>query len=98
MNAAARTGPAVVRNREPILHVLRELLPRPGLVLEIASGTGEHAVWFCGALPEVTWQPTDQDPEALASTAAWREIADLPNRSCSTPLRVGVSEAVRKAA
>ncbi len=69
----ARTAPAVERNRTPILDVLRETLPRSGLVLEIASGTGEHAVWFSRALPALNWQPTDLDPEALASIAAWRE-------------------------
>ena len=47
MNQAARTAPAAARNREPILQVLRDCLPPSALVLEIASGTGEHAVWFC---------------------------------------------------
>lgn len=79
MPSAARTAPAVARNREPILAVLRDCLPRHGTVLEVASGTGEHAVWFSGALPEVTWQPTDHHAEALASIAAWREQACLAN-------------------
>ncbi len=51
---AARHAPAVARNRDPILAVLRERLPQPGLILEIASGTGEHAAWFSRALPAVT--------------------------------------------
>ena len=79
MNQAARTAPAVARNREPIRRVLRDCLPPSGLVLEIGSGTGEHAVWFSRALPTMTWQPTDQDPEALKSIAAWREGAGLAN-------------------
>ena len=79
MNPAARTAPAAARNREPILQVLRDCMPRTGLVLEVASGTGEHAVWFSRALPGLTWQPTDQDPDALESIAAWRDLADLPN-------------------
>jgi SAM-dependent methyltransferase len=79
MDQAARTAPAAARNREPILHVLRNCLPRSALVLEIASGTGEHAMWFSRALPAVTWQPTDQDPEALQSIAAWRDTAGLSN-------------------
>lgn len=79
MNPAARTAPAAARNREPILLVLRDILPRPALVLEIASGTGEHAAWYCGALPEVTWQPTDRDQEALDSIAAWRDATGLAN-------------------
>jgi SAM-dependent methyltransferase len=76
---AAQSAPAASRNRDPILAVLRERLPRPGFVLEVASGTGEHAVWFSRALPDVTWQPTDRTPEALASIAARRDEAALPN-------------------
>ena len=79
MNQTARTAPAAARNREPILRVLRDILPGPTLVLEIASGTGEHAVWFSSALPTLTWQPTDRDPEALESIAAWRDKTGLPN-------------------
>jgi SAM-dependent methyltransferase len=86
MNQAAKTAPAVARNREPILRVLREILPPSPLVLEIASGTGEHAVWFSRALPAVTWQPTDQDPEALKSIAAWREMSGSPNLLPPKPL------------
>jgi SAM-dependent methyltransferase len=79
VRSAARIAPAAARNREPILQVLRRWMPARGLVLEIASGTGEHAVWFAGALPRMTWQPTDQDDAALASIAAWREAAGAPN-------------------
>ena len=89
MKQTARTAPAVARNREPILQVLRACLPHPALVLEIASGTGEHAVWFSTALPAVTWQPTDQNPEALESIAAWRDEAGLPN--LLPPLRLDAS-------
>jgi SAM-dependent methyltransferase len=79
MHRAARSAPAAARNREPILGMLRDYLPRPALVLEIASGTGEHAVWFSSALPELTWQPSDLDPDALSSIAAWRDMAAQPN-------------------
>ncbi len=79
MNQAARSAPAAARNREPILRVLRDWLPPRARVLEIGSGTGEHAVWFSAALPSVTWQPTDRDPAALKSIAAWRERAGLAN-------------------
>lgn len=75
----ARTSPAAARNRDPILDVLRPRLPASGLVLEIAAGTGEHAVHLAGALPGLRWQPTDPDPEALASIAAWRVSAGLAN-------------------
>ena len=76
---AAKSAPAAGRNQEPILGVLRDILPRTGLVLEIASGTGEHAVWFSAALSGLTWQPTDRDPEALSSIAAWRETTGTGN-------------------
>jgi hypothetical protein len=79
MQRAARSAPAAARNREPILFVLRDSLPRPAFVLEVASGTGEHAVWFSTALPEVTWQPTDHDKAALRSIAAWRDTVGPPN-------------------
>ncbi len=79
MRGAAKSAPAATRNRDPILRVLRDQLPRPALVLEVASGTGEHAVWFSKALPEVTWQPTDHDDDALNSIAVWRDTAGPPN-------------------
>lgn len=75
----AREAPAVARNREPILEILRRVLPREGRVLEIASGTGEHAVFFAGALPGLVWMPTDCDDAALRSIAAHRALAALPN-------------------
>jgi SAM-dependent methyltransferase len=86
MNQAIRTAPAAARNREPILRVLRDWLPPSALVLEIGSGTGEHAVWFSRALQALTWQPTDQDPEALKIIAAWREKAGLANLLPPLPL------------
>jgi SAM-dependent methyltransferase len=76
---AALTSPAVARNRDPILAVLRRVLPARGTVLEIASGTGEHAVHFATGLPHLTLQPTDPDTDALASIAAHRASAQLPN-------------------
>lgn len=75
----ARRAPAAARNREPILEVLRRVLPREGRVLEIASGTGEHATFFAAALPGLVWIPTDADPSALTSIAAHRALAALPN-------------------
>jgi SAM-dependent methyltransferase len=69
----------VARNRDPILAVLRRVLPASGTVLEIASGTGEHAVHFAAGLAHLTWQPTDRDPDALRSIAAYRAAAHLPN-------------------
>ena len=74
-----RSAPAALRNREPIAEVLREWLPDRGLVLEIASGTGEHAVYFAEHFPQLEWQPTDIHPEALSSIASWRDAVGLSN-------------------
>ncbi len=74
-----RHAPAAERNREPILEVLRRELPGTGVVLEIASGTGQHAVHFSAALPDIVWQPSDIDPAALASVQAYRSEARLDN-------------------
>lgn len=75
----ALTSPATVRNRDPILAVLREALAPEASVLEVASGAGEHAVWMARGLPGVTWRPSDPDPRARASIAAWRDAEALPN-------------------
>lgn len=77
--AGARTSPATLRNREPILEVLRRVLPASARVLEIASGAGEHAVFLAAALPQVRWRPSDPDAGARESIAAWRGEAGLPN-------------------
>ncbi|MGE6758222.1 DUF938 domain-containing protein [Corallococcus interemptor] len=67
-----RHAPATERNREPLLAVLREVLPAEGTLLEVASGTGQHAAFFARAFPGLTWQPTDGDAAALESIDAWR--------------------------
>ena len=72
-------APAAARNREPIREVLARVLPASGLVLEIASGSGEHALWFAAALPGITWQPSDADPGARASISAYRDDSGTPN-------------------
>ncbi len=77
--SGARVSPSTARNRDPILQTLRAWLPGSGLVLEIASGAGEHAAYNASTLPGLRWQPTDPDPEALASIAAWRTWAGAPN-------------------
>lgn len=82
----AAVSPSTARNRDPILSVLKPRLPSRGQVLEVAAGAGEHAVYFAAALPGLQWRPTDQDPDALASIAAWREHAALPNLAPPLPL------------
>lgn len=86
---AARHAPATARNRDPILDVLRTILPKSGTVLEVASGTGEHVRHFAEALPQLDWQPSDPDPDALASIAAWTEGA----ANIRAPLRIDASSA-----
>ena len=72
-------SPAAARNAGPILKVLKAHMPQTGRVLEIAAGSGEHAVAFAGAMPGLDWTPSDPSPEARASIAAWAAAADLPN-------------------
>lgn len=86
--STARSSPAALRNRGPIAEVLAEVLPPRGLVLEIASGTGVHAASFAAAFPGLVWQPTDRDPEALASIAAHAQAAGLANLRSPLPLDV----------
>jgi SAM-dependent methyltransferase len=81
--------PHVARNREPILAVLKRLLPERALVLEVASGSGEHAAYFAKALPSVSWLPSDIDTKALASIAAFRAEAAIAN--LLAPVRLDVT-------
>ena len=74
-----RSAPHVARNAVPIAEMLRTILPPRGFVLEVASGTGEHILHFARAFPLLLWQPTDPDPAALRSIAAWRAEAELAN-------------------
>jgi len=67
------------RNRGPILNVLERALPKTGLVLEIASGTGQHVLHFAQALKGLSWQPTDMDAACRRSISAWLATAELPN-------------------
>ncbi|MES2879264.1 MAG: DUF938 domain-containing protein [Pseudomonadota bacterium] len=81
-------SPAAERNKQPILEVLRQVLPEHGSALEIASGTGQHVTWFAAHLPHWTWQPTDTQPHALNSIAAYVAQQDLPN--VLAPVRLDV--------
>ena len=86
MSDARQYAPATQRNRDVILDVLRPVLPAGGLVLEVASGTGEHVVHLAGALPGLAFQPTDPNPKALASIEGWTAAAGVTN--VRRPLRL----------
>jgi hypothetical protein len=78
-SSARRHAPATQRNREPILAVLARVLAAPGVVLEIASGSGEHAAFFGKRLPHLTWQPSDIEAELLESIDGWVAEAEATN-------------------
>jgi hypothetical protein len=88
---AKRSAPAALRNREAIVDVLADWLPERGTVLEVASGTGEHAVYFADRFPDLEWQPSDLHPDALRSIMGWREETGLPN--LREPVRLDASSA-----
>ncbi len=83
-------APATDRNRGPILDVLRRVLPARGLVLEVASGTGEHVAYFAQAMPGMAFQPTEYEAERRASVDAW--TAGLGNVRAAMPLDATASE------
>lgn len=85
---ATRLSPAADRNKAPILAELQRLLPARGRLLEIAAGTGQHAVHCAAGLPGWTWQPTDPSPDALASIAAWS--AQQPSPGLQPPRQLDV--------
>lgn len=73
------SSPSAQRNRQPIAAVLADWLPEAGLVLEVASGSGEHAAHFAQSFPQLEWQPSDPDARALQSIEAWRADSGLAN-------------------
>lgn len=77
--AARQVSPSAARNRGPIRDVLTRVLPKSGIVLEIGSGSGEHAVCFARALPKLVWHPSDPDGLARASIEAWIGTEQLAN-------------------
>jgi hypothetical protein len=86
-----RSAPAALRNRESIAEVLGGWLPASGLLLEIASGTGEHAAFFANRFPQLDWQPSDIHGDALRSIEEWRKAAGLAN--IRKPLEIDASMA-----
>lgn len=85
-------APATQRNREPILEVLLQVLPSKGTVLEVSSGTGEHAVFFAPRLHPRKWIPSDPNPLALLSIAAWR--SNFPADNLYPPIALDVCDRV----
>lgn len=81
-----RSAPAAARNLAPIIAVLEQWLPAHGTVLEVASGSGEHVVAFARHFPELEWQPSDANPEALRSIAAWRGAQPAGNLAAPVAL------------
>lgn len=90
--AAKRRAPATERNRDPILEILKQVLPERGTVLEVAAGTGEHAAYFAPELAPRRWLPSDPEPENLASIAAWR--AEAGCERLLAPIALDVREPV----
>ncbi|NDP61806.1 DUF938 domain-containing protein [Polaromonas sp.] len=84
-------SPAADRNKQPILTMLRHILPDAGSALEIASGTGQHVAWFAASLPRWTWQPTDVQSAALDNIAA--RVAQHGLANVLPPLRLDVMAA-----
>ncbi|HVL79814.1 MAG TPA: DUF938 domain-containing protein [Sphingomicrobium sp.] len=87
---ARRSAPAALRNREPIADVLADWLPRDGLVLEVASGTGQHSLYFAKRFPNLDWQPSDLEASSLRSIAAWQAQSPLPN--LHAPIAIDASQ------
>ncbi len=87
-----RYAPATQRNREPILEILQQVLPPQGTVLEISSGTGEHAVFFAPRLSPRTWLPSEPDPRSRESVVAW--IEHYPADNLRLPLNIDVRATV----
>lgn len=85
-----RYAPATLRNRDPILRVLEQVLPSSGTVLEIGSGTGEHAVYFAPRLPHCIWQPSEPDPQLRRSIQAWQ--AEFPAANLRPPIALDVRD------
>ncbi len=86
---ARQYAPATQRNREPILEVLLQVLPTTGTILEVASGTGEHAVYFAPRLSPRQWLPSEQNPLLRASVRAWAE--ECPSDNLYPPLELDAS-------
>ena len=91
MNDPRQYAPATLRNRDFIVGVLRDVLPTKGVILEIASGSGEHVVHFARNFPSLVFQPSDREPDALQSIAAWGKASRVTNARAPMVLEVSQS-------
>jgi Protein of unknown function (DUF938) len=90
LEAGRLLSPSAERNKGPVAEVLKRVLPDRGLVLEVASGTGQHVVHFAREAPQLTWQPSERDGECLQSIALW--LAAEGPANVLAPLRLDVAE------
>ncbi|CAN5916498.1 DUF938 domain-containing protein [soil metagenome] len=88
VRAVKRFAPSPGRNAGPIREILQRVLPATGTVLEIASGTGQHAIGFAKAFPALTWIPSDPEASSRESIESWRAEAQLPNLEAPLDLDV----------
>ncbi len=79
MSRRAQSAPSAERNRAAILDVLKEVLPASGTVLEVSSGTGQHAAYFAPELAPLRWLPSEFDRALIDSIEAWRERVPAAN-------------------
>jgi tRNA G46 methylase TrmB len=85
MSDERQYAPATLRNRDFILDILRDVLPMRGVILEIASGSGQHIVHFARNFPALVFQPSDPQPDALLSVVAWVKVTGVPNVRAPMP-------------
>lgn len=86
---AKKYAPATQRNRQPILDVLQKLVVSGNNILEVASGTGEHAAFFADQFPDCQWYPSDRDPSLRDSIIAWSK--ECPTNNLHSPLNIDAS-------
>ena len=98
MDPRPLTSPAADRNLPPLVEALAPRLPAAGLVLELASGAGQHAAAFARAFPRLSWQPSDRDPAGLASIEAWRRQEGLANLRPALALDLAAPDWLRRLA
>eukprot|EP00884_Botryococcus_braunii_P015689 jgi/Botrbrau1/2803/Bobra.0125s0014.1 len=90
LTMARLSSPSVARNTKPIIQVLKDFLPEKGMVLEIASGTGEHICAFAQTFPKLNFQPSDVDGSSLESIEAWTQ--DLKLNNVLPPLQIDTTK------